>query len=59
MDDYVTISKNLLQRIVLAANREDRRIKAIYIIPAGSATGSDDSFIFDCGEPGGVADSSR
>ena len=58
MNDHVAISKSLLQRIVLAANRDDRRIKAVYIYPARSAADGEDIFVFEYEEQTGAADSS-
>lgn len=58
MNNYVTISKNLLQRIALAANRDSGRIKAVYICPARTAADGGDIYIFDYEERAGTADSS-
>ena len=44
---YTTLSNDLLQRMVLAANRDNRRIKAVYILPAATATEDEDHYVFD------------
>jgi len=47
-NDYITISKSLLQRIARAAQEERGQIRSVYILPAKSAADGDDSFVFDC-----------
>lgn len=55
--DYIAISNALLQRIVRAASRDDRRIRAVYILPATTAAEGEDSYVFDYHERGmGAAD---
>ena len=49
-DERISISESLLNRIVLAANRDDRRITAVYILPARTATDGEDSYMFEYDE---------